>query len=146
MRSVTSGTVCTDQIGGRTRTPLFLFCECSCILHTVRWDCMFMWDGKQGNRRSVAFLSLSTNALAFKADNSQLVWNTFVCDGTLTAGLRQDLFCMRAAWDSIHRTKNKYTCNYMYNFMCILLYIGCNKNMNYCLEYKNYKNAVFYIG
>jgi hypothetical protein len=45
----------------------------------------------------VAFLSLSTNALAFEADNSQLVLNAFVCDGTLTAGLRQDLFSMRAA-------------------------------------------------
>ena len=58
---------------------------------------MLMWDGKRGSRRSVAFLGLSTNALTFEADNSQLVWNAFVCDGTLTAGLRQDLFYMRAA-------------------------------------------------
>ena len=57
---------------------------------------MLMWDGKRGSRRSVAFLGLSTNALTFEADNSQLVWNAFVCDGTLTAGL-QDLFYMRAA-------------------------------------------------
>jgi hypothetical protein len=46
---------------------------------------MLIYNGKQESRRSVAFHSLSTNALAFEADNSELVWNAFVCDGTLRA-------------------------------------------------------------